>query len=69
MMCCVVAVQPDNDNPDDRAADDPVGDQGEDQGGDPACWLAYVCPECGAYVDDPALGVCPKCGGALPPPA
>lgn len=65
MMCCVVAVLPDSENPDDFPADDSY----EDQGGDPACWLANVCPECGAYVTDLTLGVCPKCGGALPPPA
>jgi len=23
-----------------------------DEGGDPACWLDSVCPECGAFVDD-----------------
>jgi hypothetical protein len=65
MMCCVVAVQPDNNNPSDVPADDSEANLG----GDPACWLANVCPECGVYVDDPTLGVCPKCGGALPPAA
>jgi hypothetical protein len=65
MMFCVVAVLPDSENPSDPPADD----SREDQGGDPACWLANVCPDCGAYVDDPSLGVCPTCGGALPPAA
>jgi hypothetical protein len=23
-----------------------------DLGGDPACWLDRVCPECGGFVDD-----------------
>lgn len=23
-----------------------------DEGGDPACWLSQVCPECGAFVED-----------------
>lgn len=64
MMCCVVAVQPDSEDPANLPAD-----SSEDLGGDPACWLANVCPECGASVDDPSVGVCPKCGGALPPPA
>lgn len=31
--------------------------------GDPACWMANVCPECGAFVDDPAsTPACPRCG-------
>lgn len=34
--------------------------------GDPACWLANVCPECGAFVDDPAATpACPRCGRPL----
>jgi predicted amidophosphoribosyltransferase len=35
--------------------------------GDPACWLANVCPECGAFVEDPAeTAACPRCGAPLP---
>ena len=31
----------------------------EEAGGDPACWLASVCPECGAMREDD--GPCPRC--------
>ncbi|MEV4143462.1 hypothetical protein AB0J40_07320 [Amycolatopsis sp. NPDC049691] len=24
-------------------------------GGDPVCWLARVCPECGQFVEDPRV--------------
>ncbi len=34
--------------------------------GDPACWLANVCPACGAFVDDPeTTPACPRCGAGL----
>ncbi|WP_179206610.1 hypothetical protein [Microbacterium esteraromaticum] len=33
----------------------------DDQGGDPACWLSQVCPECGALLDDLAAP-CWRCG-------
>lgn len=23
-----------------------------DQGGDPACWMSRVCPECGGFIED-----------------
>jgi membrane protease subunit (stomatin/prohibitin family) len=39
-------------------------------GGDPACWAALVCPNCGALADtDGAAGrpdACPRCGEAYP---
>lgn len=31
-------------------------------GGDPACWLANVCPECGAFNESPANTPCWNCG-------
>lgn len=39
-----------------------MGD-GEETGGDAACWLAQVCPECGAFLDDRAAP-CWRCGTA-----
>lgn len=35
------------------------------EGGDPACWLDRVCPECGRIADAPAP-TCPACGSAYP---
>jgi endogenous inhibitor of DNA gyrase (YacG/DUF329 family) len=45
-----------------------------DQGGDEACWLHMVCPECGRFVpaesEESAEPVgtrrCPECGAELP---
>jgi rubrerythrin len=37
-----------------------------DEGGDPACWLHRVCPECGRLADDDPPTRCPACGAALP---
>ena len=33
----------------------------ESEVGDPACWLARVCPECGALVDSDPPAICPRC--------
>lgn len=33
----------------------------DDTGGDDACWLSMVCPECGAMLEDRA-GACWRCG-------
>ena len=34
--------------------------------GDAACWLARVCPECGALDESPeAAEVCARCGARL----
>ncbi|HZU16977.1 MAG TPA: hypothetical protein VFD01_10340 [Candidatus Dormibacteraeota bacterium] len=38
------------------------------EGGDPACWLHLVCPECGRLDPDPERRVCRACGAALPDP-
>lgn len=38
----------------------------EDLGGDPACWLNRVCPECGFFVEDRTADTCPRCENALP---
>ncbi|MGH3601738.1 MAG: hypothetical protein ACRDQH_15920, partial [Pseudonocardiaceae bacterium] len=37
-----------------------------DEGGDPACWLPRVCPECGLLADlDPPV-MCTRCGAEIP---
>jgi hypothetical protein len=36
-----------------------VGEDQERQGGDPACWLDRLCPECGAFVDEGVTHSCP----------
>lgn len=48
--------------------DGPAGDAQVTQVGDPACWLQWVCDECGAIADaaeqrDDAR--CARCGAAL----
>lgn len=40
-------------------------DLDEDVGGDPACWLNRVCPECGLFVEDRTAPVCPRCRNVL----
>jgi len=34
----------------------------DDVGGDPACWLSRVCPECGRIADDDPPTRCAGCG-------
>ncbi|BFV60832.1 hypothetical protein KCMC57_up59360 [Kitasatospora sp. CMC57] len=43
----------------------------ENDGGDAACWLERVCPECGRLSEGPAAGSCEQCGAvaAAPPRA
>ena len=36
-----------------------------DEGGDPACWLQNVCPECGLLVEGRLPEHCPRCGATL----
>ncbi|MGZ4607726.1 MAG: hypothetical protein ACXVXV_16470 [Blastococcus sp.] len=38
----------------------------DDEGGDPACWLHRVCPECGRLADEEPPTRCPACGAAVP---
>lgn len=45
----------------------------EGQGGDPACWLSRVCPECGLFLEDDvftdaAAPICPRCGSPVHAP-
>ncbi len=37
----------------------------EPEGGDPVCWLDRVCPECGAFRENPALPGCARCGAVF----
>ena len=36
-----------------------------DAGGDPACWMARVCPACGAMADTDPPARCPRCGADI----
>lgn len=38
----------------------------DEEGGDPACWLRRVCPECGRMADEDPPTRCPACGAELP---
>jgi hypothetical protein len=40
----------------------------DEEGGDPACWLGRVCPECGLLAEEPPPTVCARCGAELPAP-
>lgn len=42
----------------------PAADPGE-RGGDPACWLARVCPQCGTLSDAAPAATCATCGAAI----
>ncbi|WP_336033274.1 MarR family transcriptional regulator [Geodermatophilus sp. FMUSA9-8] len=44
----------------------PVPRAPADDGGDPACWLARVCPACGRLADEDPPTRCPACGEELP---
>jgi rubrerythrin len=45
---------------DRRTREEPVP-----EGGDPACWLARVCPACGRLDDEDPPTRCPECGEAI----
>jgi rubrerythrin len=36
------------------------------EGGDPACWVGQVCPECGRFSEQANPVTCPNCGAAFP---
>ncbi|MBF9068833.1 hypothetical protein [Streptacidiphilus fuscans] len=38
-----------------------------EEGGDPACWLNRLCPQCDAVPDDPKDATCWRCGAELHP--
>ncbi|MFZ0118405.1 MAG: hypothetical protein WAN20_20320 [Pseudonocardiaceae bacterium] len=37
-----------------------------DEGGDPACWMPRVCPECGRLAAQDPPTVCTQCGTEIP---
>ena len=37
-----------------------------EEGGDPACWLGQVCPECGRFTERQLPTTCPHCGTEIP---
>ncbi|MHA6801428.1 hypothetical protein [Bounagaea algeriensis] len=37
-----------------------------EHGGDPACWLAFLCPECGRFAEQGLPARCEHCGTDLP---
>lgn len=37
----------------------------QDTGGDPACWLNSVCPDCGRFVEARPPTTCPRCGAEI----
>jgi hypothetical protein len=37
----------------------------DDEGGDPACWLNRVCPDCGRLADEDPPTRCAACGAEL----
>lgn len=39
---------------------------GEQEGGDPVCWLPRVCPECGLYSEREPPTTCERCGATIP---
>ncbi len=39
---------------------------GSDEGGDEACWLRRVCPECGRLHGPDPPDVCELCGADMP---
>ncbi|RKT55261.1 hypothetical protein [Saccharothrix australiensis] len=48
---------------------DPAADVRREHGGggEPACWLSRVCPECGALAEGEPAAACPRCGAVLDP--
>jgi hypothetical protein len=39
----------------------------DDTGGDPACWVARVCPACGRLADEDPPTRCQACGELIEP--
>lgn len=46
-----------------RETDDPDDDAA--RGGDPACWLGRVCPECGRFSEQEPPTRCANCGAEI----
>ena len=51
----------------DAAPSAPFDEPNEPSEGDSACWLARVCPVCGALTDRPSTPICERCGSAVTP--
>ncbi|MDF9811272.1 hypothetical protein [Streptomyces sp. SPB162] len=43
----------------------PAGAVTGPEGGESACWLDRVCPQCDAVADGPPPARCPRCGAEL----
>lgn len=43
----------------------PTRPRPDTEGGDPACWLGQVCPECGRFSEQDAPARCPHCGAEM----
>jgi len=56
------SVNPSTAHPTDAAG----GFGADDEGGDPACWAARVCPDCGQLATGQAPQTCDRCGAELP---
>ncbi|MFE2548326.1 hypothetical protein ACFXGI_07210 [Streptomyces sp. NPDC059355] len=50
------------------AAPAPVPAPERAEGGEPACLLHLVCPDCGRLADERGARTCSRCGGPLPAP-
>lgn len=48
------------------AEPEPDGLAEPEGGGDPACWLSRVCPECGHFAEREPAQLCACCGARLP---
>jgi rubrerythrin len=42
-------------------------DDADQLGGEPACWLPRVCPECGRLAEEEPPTRCESCGTAITP--
>jgi uncharacterized protein YeaO (DUF488 family) len=49
-----------------RQAAAPLMSEPDERGGDPACWLRRVCPQCGSMADADPPTTCPACHAAMP---
>ncbi|MFE5540030.1 hypothetical protein ACFQ78_30365 [Streptomyces sp. NPDC056519] len=53
---------------DDAEVPPPAADRGPEpaEGGEPACLLHLVCPDCGRLADERGARTCSRCGAPLP---
>jgi rubrerythrin len=51
----------------DRAwREDEAESPDEDRPGDAACWLRWVCQQCGTLADEDPPTICPHCQASIP---